>query len=157
MRLSNYWKAFYILILGMALGAGIFAGAMTAPVVFHANDYIPGATLNHYQMGSLMSELFARLNILIILSLVAILIEEVRKFRFREKDTFESLSAVLILIAGTLFAFYYVPEILTLQSQGPEATVTEAFANLHDASEMWFKVYALFMAVLIIRKMIKKA
>ncbi len=152
----TYWKALYILILGIALGAGIFAGAMTAPVVFHANDYIPGGTLNHYQMGSLMSELFARLNILLILSLVAILIEEVRKVVMKERSGFESLSAIVMLISGTLFAFYYVPAILGLQAQGPEATVTEEFANLHDASELWFKVYALFATVVIVKRLLAK-
>ena len=143
----------YLFILALALGAGIFAGAVTAPVVFHANDFIPGALLSRYDMGSLMSEIFRRLAFIVDASLLMIIVDEGIKLAKKQKEWFGTLMGVLAVISGYLFSFYFVPEILTLQKGGAESTASAAFEALHQSSELWFKIYLLAVATLFVLKL----
>jgi hypothetical protein len=154
MPLQKTFTLLYLLILAVALGAGIFAGAVTAPVVFHANDYIQGAYLNRYEMGSLMSEIFRRLAYIVDLSIAVIILEEVRKLLQKRKEWFGILMGVLAVISGYLFSFYFVPEILSMQQAGPQVTGSETFEALHADSELWFKIYILAIGTLLIKRIL---
>ena len=155
MPITKTFTILYLLILAVALGSGLFAGAITAPVVFHANDYIPGADLTRYEMGSLMSEIFRRLAFIVDISLLVIILDEGRKIWQKQREWFGTLMAVLAVIAGYLFSFYFIPEILGMQQIGPLATSSEVFEALHADSELWFKVYILAIATLIIKKLLR--
>lgn len=152
MQIMKVFTILYLLLLAVALGAGIFAGAITAPVVFHANDYIPGADLSRYEMGSLMGEIFRRLAFIVDLSLLIIIVDEGRKLLQKRREWFGTLIAVLAVISGYLFSFYFVPEILNMQQIGPLATHSEVFEALHADSELWFKIYILAIATLFVKK-----
>ena len=39
----------YIIILGVLLGAGLFAGIVVAPTTFHTELWLGGEVLSHYQ------------------------------------------------------------------------------------------------------------
>lgn len=151
MPISKIFTILYLLILAIALGSGLFAGAVTAPVVFHANDYIAGADLSRYEMGSLMSEIFRRLAFVVDLSIAVIILDEARKLLQKKREWFGTLMAILAVISGYLFSFYYVPEILTMQQAGPQITGSEAFEALHEDSELWFKIYILSVGTLLIK------
>lgn len=154
MSLTKSFTIFYLLILAVALGSGLFAGAVTAPVVFHANDYIVGADLSHYQMGSLMSEIFRRLAYVVNLSIAVIILDEARKLLVKKREWFGTLMAVLAIISGYLFSFYFVPEILAMQLAGPQVTGSETFEALHADSELWFKIYILAVGTLFFKGLV---
>ncbi len=156
MNINKTFRIVYLLVLAVALGAGLFAGAVTAPVVFHANDYIAGADLTRYEMGSLMSEIFRRLAFIVDLSIVVIIADEGRRLFQKQKAWFGTLMAVLSVISGYLFSFYFVPEILSMQQIGPLATGSEVFEALHADSELWFKVYILAVGTLLVKRLIKE-
>ena len=151
MQITKIFTMLYLLVLAIAMGSGFFAGAITAPVVFHANDYIPGADLSRYDMGSLMSEFFRRLAFIVDLSIVIIIVDEIRKLLQKSKEWFGTLMAVLAVISGYLFSFYFVPQILSMQQIGPLATGSEVFETLHADSELWFKVYLLAVTTLLVK------
>ena len=155
MQIIKTFTILYLLVLAIALGSGLFAGAVTAPVVFHANDYIAGADLSRYEMGSLMSEIFRRLAFIVDLSLIFIILDEGRKLLQKQKEWFSTLMAVLAVISGYLFSFYFVPEILSMQQIGPLATRSEVFETLHADSELWFKVYILAIAALLVKGLLR--
>ena len=157
MPIAKTFTIFYLFVLAVALGSGLFAGAITAPVVFHANDYIVGADLTRYEMGSLMSEIFRRLAFVVDASILFIVLDEGRKIFQKQVEWFGTMMAVLGVISGYLFSFYFVPEILSMQQIGPLATHSEVFEELHADSELWFKVYILAIATLIIKKLLRMA
>jgi hypothetical protein len=150
-RIYPAFTILYLFLLALGLGAGIFAGAVTAPVVFHANDYIAGASLSRYEMGSLMSEIFRRLAFIVDATLLVIIADESIKMAKKQKEWFATLMGVLAVIAGYLF--YFVPEILSLQKAGEAHTASEAFDALHASSELWFKIYLLALATLFVLKL----
>ena len=154
MQIIKTFTILYLLVLAIALGSGLFAGAITAPVVFHANDYIAGADLSRYEMGSLMSEIFRRLAFVVDASIAVIILDEGRKLLQKRREWFITLMSVLAVISGYLFSFYFVPEILSMQQAGPQITGSEPFEALHADSELWFKIYLLAIVTLFVKRVL---
>lgn len=156
MKFNYYWRPLFMSILALAIGSGLFAGAITAPVVFHANDYIAGAELTRYEMGSLMSEIFRRLTYIVNLSVLVIVGGEIFKLAMKRREWLGLAIGVAAVISGLLFSFYFVPEILAMQQMGPEITGTERFEEIHENSELWFKLYIVSASALFVKCLIER-
>ncbi|MCD8545194.1 MAG: hypothetical protein LRY52_10250 [Sulfurospirillum cavolei] len=48
----------YLMVLGVALGVEIAAGAFVAPVIFFPQKYLGEGVLTHFQSGILMTQVF---------------------------------------------------------------------------------------------------
>ncbi|GHS88570.1 hypothetical protein FACS189487_07120 [Campylobacterota bacterium] len=133
--------AAYIIVLGLALGSAVTLGALTAPVVFKAALYMDNPSVDLLASGSLMSEIFRRFAYFLTLVLIFIAVYEVRRFKL-ERRAATLAAAVITLIAGGAFAWYYTPEVLRMQELGGEAIASIHFASIHRQAEAVFKIFA---------------
>ncbi len=145
----------YLLLLCATLGAGIYAGAVVAPVVFHSTHWLGDGVLSRYQEGIIMTQNFVRLSYLVDFSLVAIFLYEGYKYKMFERDSITTLATIITVASGLFFGHYYIPQILSMQAQGEAVTQSQLFNSIHLASEIDFKVFAIALLVLIIRNMQK--
>jgi len=145
----------YIIILGITLGASLFAGAVVAPVIFNSGDLFIQPLLSHYQEGIIMTENFKRLVYIVDISIVLIVIYEGYKYKMFERDSITTLATLIAIASGLFFGHYYMPDILNMQLAGEAMTQSEAFSSMHSASEIDFKVFTVALLVIIIRNMQK--
>ncbi len=144
----------YLILLSSTLGAVLFAGIVVAPVIFNSQLYI-GDILSHYQEGVLMTQNFVKLSYLITVVMIAVFLYEGYKYKKFERDKVTTASALLVLMSGAMFNYYYLPDILTMQMAGEEMTKSIAFINTHKGSELDFKIFAFALLVLIVKNMQK--
>jgi len=145
----------YLILLGITLGAGLFAGVVVAPVTFHTEQWLGSELLSHYQEGLIMTENFVRLSYLVNVAVIAVVLYEGYKYKMFERDTTTHVATFFVIATGLLFAHYYMPDILTMQMAGEAMTHSEAFVNTHKGSEIDFKLFLLSLFVLIVRNMQK--
>lgn len=145
----------YLVLLSSALGAGLFAGMVVAPVTFHTEAWLGSGVLSHYQEGLIMTENFVRLSYLVNVTLVAIALYEGYKYKKFERDTITQIATFFVIATGLLFSQYYIPDILTMQMAGEAMTQSEAFINTHKGSEINFKIFSVALLVLMVRNMQK--
>lgn len=143
------------MLLGAALGAGLFAGIVVAPVTFHTETWLGSEVLSHYQEGLIMTENFLRLSYLVNTLLVAVALYEGYKYKKFERDTATQVATFFVIATGLLFSQYYIPDILTMQMAGEAMTQSEAFINTHKGSEINFKIFSAALLVLMVRNMQK--
>lgn len=143
----------YILLLCVTLGAVIAAGALSAPVIFNSEAQFGEVVLSHFQEGLLMTAIFLKLNYLIHLTVIAVLLMELYRYKMFDRDTISLVAMIVAVFTGLLFTQYYTPDILAMQSKGAEATQSAAFDKIHFASELDFKLFALALLVLAVRNM----
>lgn len=103
----------------------------------------------------MMTEVFVRLSYPLIAVCLFSLAYEVLSYWKKESDWIALVSMSLMVGTGLLFGFYFVPEIVYLQSQGPSVTQSSAFASIHETSEVCFKITVFSGLVLVIRNMFK--
>ena len=72
-----------------------------------------------------------------------------------EHGKLENAVTILVLASAALFNYYYLPDIVSMQSMGAEATQTVRFAHANIGSEIDFKVLAAAILVLMIINMRK--
>ncbi len=144
----------YLILLSSTLGAVLFAGIVVAPVIFNSQLYI-GDILSHYQEGVLMTQNFVKLSYLITVVMIAVFLYEGYKYKKFERDKVTTASALLVLMSGAMFNYYYLPDILTMQMAGEEMTKSIAFINTHKGSELDFKIFAFALLVVIVKNMQK--
>lgn len=142
-RLGIFLSKLYLLILGIAIGAILAAGMMSAPIIFNANDYLAETSLTRYESGLIMTQIFLKLNALLNLTAVWILIHETIYYRYLVREWFAIVCAVISVVSILLFTLYYTPAILDFQMIGPDATAGESFDNAHKGSEMTVKILLL--------------
>ena len=143
----------YFILLGITLGAGLYAGIVVAPVVFHSEIYLGNELLTRFQEGLIMTENFVRLSYLVDFTLLAVALYEGFKYKNFDRDTITSVSAFLVIASGLLYVHYYIPQILEFQQQGEKITESKLFENTHFASELDFKLFALALLVLLTRNL----
>jgi len=131
---------FYFIILGACLGATIYAGAVVAPVTFNTSDIFGSDVLNQFQEGMIMAQNFFRLSYAMIFMAFIVLIYELIKLKNGVKDIFSIVSASIVIVTSLLFAFYFVPEILQMQSLGEQITQSNTFQDIHKGSETNVKI-----------------
>jgi len=145
----------YLVLLGMTLGAGLFAGVVVAPVAFHTEQWLGAEVLTHYQEGLIMTQNFVRLSYLVNFALLAVFLYEGYKYKKFERDTITQVATFFVFATGLLFAHYYIPDILTMQMAGEEMTESAAFVSTHKGSEINFKIFSMALLVLMVRNMQK--
>ena len=150
----KYINTVYLMMLGIALGIELTAGAFVAPVVFHAERYIGDGVLTLFQSGVLMSQVFLKMNVVVgFISLFSLIYEvqmmlTVRRFY----DGISLLLSMVCLVAIGLFVFYYTPYIMQAQTMGVEGTLSETFAKMHKESEWIMKGLMLTQVILLLKR-----
>lgn len=148
-RLQPYFLAFYLLFLGVTLGALIACGALSAPSIFRASAIVPGLEITLFQSGILMTSIFVKLNIILNLVAVFILFYEILSFRVSGARIAPFLGLISIVLIF-LFTLYYTPYILQAQSLGEEGIANVAFDSMHKQSVYVFKALMASLCLLFI-------
>jgi len=148
LKIPKIITTIYIIILGITLGASLYAGAVVAPVVFHSEVALGTEILSRYQEGLIMTQNFLKLSYLVDLCILAVIFYEGFRFKSFERDSIALLSAVLVVLSGLLYSHYYIPQIVEFQAQGEQITKSKLFENTHFASELDFKLFAFALIVL---------
>lgn len=146
----------YIIFLSMALGMGLFAGAVVAPVIFGSEKWLLSEVLSTYQEGQVMSEVFLRLSFVVNVTVLLIAIYEGYKYKKGERTSVGLIATFLVMATGMMFSGYYMPDIMQMQLAGEAMTQSVAFDNAHKGSELNFKIFTFSLLVLIVVNM-KKA
>jgi len=156
MKIPKLITIAYIIILGITLGAGLYAGAVVAPVTFHSELYLGSELLSRFQEGLIMSENFVRLGYLVTFTIISVALYEGYKYKMFERDKLTTMATFVAIATGLMFGHYYMSDILTMQLAGEKMTQTQAFINTHKGSEIDFKLFAVALLVLMVQNM-KKA
>ena len=143
----------YLIILAATFGAVLVLGAVAAPVVFHADIILVDMLLDHYNAGVIMGEIFYRFSYWIYLVAVSVIAYEVVWYKLGQRDAIVFGSAVTVVFSSLMFSAVYSPKILAMQALGAEATQSDTFKNLHLASELDFKILAISLLILFIRRL----
>ncbi len=143
----------YFILLGITIGAGLYAGAVVAPVVFHSEIYLGEELLSRFQEGLIMTENFVRLGYLVDFTMLIVALYEGFRYKNFDRDTVTSVSAFLVLSTGLLYVHYYMPQILEFQKEGEKVTESKLFENTHFASELDFKLFLAALTVLLARNL----
>ena len=145
----------YIILLGSLIGAGLYAGAVVAPVIFHSEIYLGSQILSQYQEGLIMSANFYKLSLFIDVSIITIFIYEGYKYKSFERDNITMVASFLAISSGLLFGHYYMPDILLMLQGGEEMTKSVAFINTHKGSELDLKLFIVAVFVILLRNLQK--
>jgi hypothetical protein len=146
MKWRMYSDIVYLMILAATLGAILVLGIFTAPVVFNTG------MLSHYEEGMIMAEIFRRFTYWLYLTFLVMVIYEGYQFKIFKRDAIATLAALTSIATILMFNAVYTQKILAMQKQGEAATQSEAFANIHLASEIDFKILAVALAILFVRR-----
>ncbi|SFV67653.1 membrane protein [hydrothermal vent metagenome] len=146
----------YIITLGAVLGAGLFAGAVVAPTIFHSELLLGGELLSNFQEGLIMTVNFQKLGFVVNFMIFFILFYEATKWKAFESDRWTLISAFLVVATGLMFTSYYIPDIIEMQLAGETMTQSDAFLNTHKGSEINFKIFSFAILALLILNL-KKA
>lgn len=143
----------YLVMLGIAIGVEIAAGAFIAPVIFFPQKYLGDGVLTHFQSGILMTQVFLKMNLLIgFVALFSIIYEVQVWMMFKNYDFLSFIVSIVIVVATGLFIFYYTPFIVHAQQLGNADTTTELFAKMHKQSEWVMKFLMVAQCVLFVRR-----
>lgn len=153
MRNNIYLDFGYLVILAASFGAVMTLGMLVAPVVFNPNTLLVDVTLDRYNSGMIMSEIFHRFSNWLYGVVALVVIYEAMWYKKGQRDAIAFASAFVVVATSLLFSAVYVPKILSMQALGVEATLSDTFANIHSASELDFKLLALSLIVLFVRRL----
>jgi hypothetical protein len=151
MKIPKFITIFYIIILGITLGAGLYAGAVVAPVTFHSEIYLGNEILSRYQEGLIMTENFVRLGYLVTFTVLVVVFYEGYKYKMFDREAITTIPAFLVITSGLLYVYYYIPQILEFQKEGESVTKSKLFENTHFASELDFKLFTIALFALLVR------
>ena len=139
MTAKQWTIVIYLLLVAMTLGAVLTLGIFVAATIFHSDSYLVGTMLDHYNEGVLMA--------------FVVFIFEANEYKHGRRDTWALVSAFFVIASAMMFSAIYTPKILAMQALGAEATQSDAFQALHMGSEIDFKILAVALGVLFIRRM----
>ena len=145
----------YLILLGVTLGAALYAGVVVAPVTFHSEQWLGAPLLSRYQEGLIMTQNFVRLHYVVDATVVAILLYEGYKFKMFERDKLTLAAAFVAVATGLMFGHYYIPDIITMQLGGEAMTQSQTFANVHKGSEINMKLFVAALLLLMVQNMRK--
>ena len=151
MKISKHITIFYIAILGITIGASVYAGAIAAPIIFNSQTYLGNKILTHYQEGLIMSENFLRLGYLVTFTVIIVTLYEGFKYKTFNRDAITLIGSFLVICTGLLFVYYYLPQILEFQKEGAVIAQNKIFKNTHVASEFDFKLFTFSLVLLLMR------
>lgn len=140
-------------MLAASFGAVIVLGAVVAPVIFNSDKILVDISLDHYNSGIIMGEVFHRFSYWLYVVASVVLIYEAAMYKMGQRDAIAFASAVTIVFSSLMFSAVYSPKILAMQAIGLEATQSDTFANIHMASELDFKILAIGLVILFVRRL----
>lgn len=143
----------YLLVLAASFGGVLTLGALVAPVVFHTDTLLFGILLDNYNAGIIMGEIFHRFSFWIYFVAAYVLVYEALMYKQGQRDNLVLISAFFTVATSLMFSAVYSPKILAMQALGAEATQSDTFENIHIASEIDFKILAVSLLVLFIRRL----
>ncbi|PHQ64782.1 MAG: hypothetical protein COB99_07750 [Sulfurimonas sp.] len=143
----------YLIILAASFGAVIVLGMVVAPVVFHSDKILVDMILDHYNSGILMGEVFHRFSYWLYVVATTVVVYEAAMYKMGQRDAIAFASAITVIFSSLMFSAVYSPKILSMQAIGLEATQSDTFANIHMASELDFKILAVALVVLFVRRL----
>ncbi len=140
-------------MLAASFGAVIILGAVVAPVVFNPNKILVDISLDHYNSGIIMGEVFHRFSYWLYVVASVVILYEAAMYKIGQRDAIAFASGVTVVFSSLMFSSVYSPKILAMQAIGVEATQSDTFANIHMASELDFKILAVALLVLFVRRL----
>lgn len=152
MKTRLYIETSYLLMIAATFGAVMVLGIFVASTVFNTQLLFAMAPLDHYGEGVIMAEIFRKFGYWCNAAALAIVVFELYEYKMFRRDGIAQAAAFTSVVTLLLFSAVYTPKILEMQEQGAEATQSEAFANIHLASEIDFKILALALTVLFFRR-----
>ena len=153
MKRNIYIDFTYFILLAASFGAVLVLGAFVAPVIFHTDEILVGLLLDHYNAGIIMGEIFHRFSYWISLLALYVILYEGYAYKMGSRDAISFAAAVTVVFSSLMFSVIYAPKILEMQAMGREATQSDTFANIHIASEIDFKLLAVSLLVLFVRRL----
>ena len=156
LKTNRYFTIIYLLILGVVIGASIYAGAVVAPVTFHSEKWLGSEILSRYQEGLIMTQNFIGLKYFILLGIFAVVFYEGYQYKRFNRDLIKTLSALGFIMSSLLFNYFYMSSIINMQSQGEQVVKSQIFENMHKGSEIALMFVLLFGVILFVRTLQKE-
>lgn len=153
MKKNIYLDFAYFIVLAATFGAVLVLGAVVAPVVFHTDRITVNLLIDNYNAGIIMGEIFRRFAYWIYFLAVFVALYEAMTYKMGQRDAISFGAAATVIFSSLMFSSVYVPKILSMQALGREATQSDTFENVHIASEIDFKILAVALLVLFIRRL----
>jgi hypothetical protein len=153
LKRNIYLDFSYLVILAASFGAVLVLGALVAPVIFHTDKLTVDLLIDHYNAGIVMAEIFHRFSYWLYIVVIAVVFYESKQYKSGQRDAVAFASAVVVIFSSLMFSAVYAPKILAMQALGREATQSDTFENIHIASEIDFKILALALIVLFVRRL----
>ena len=153
MKKNIYLDFTYFIVLASTFGAVLVLGAIVAPVIFHTDQITVNLLIDDYNAGIIMGEIFHRFSYWIYFVAVFVTLYEAMAYKSGQRDAISFAAAVTVIFTSLMFSAVYVPKILLMQSMGTEATQSDTFENIHIASEIDFKILAIALLVLFVRRL----
>lgn len=148
-----YFDFSYLIILAATFGAVIVLGAIAAPVIFHTDRILVDMVMDKYNAGIIMGEIFHRFSYWTYFVAIFVAIYEAALYKTGKRDAIAFGAAATVLFSALMFSGVYAPKILAMQAMGVEATQSDTFNNIHIASEIDFKILAVALLVLFVRRL----
>ncbi len=143
----------YLILLAATFGAVLVLGAFVAPVVFHTDKILVDMLMDHYNAGIIMGEIFHRFSYWVYGVALFVVLYESALYKTGQRDAIAFASAVTVIFSSLMFSAVYSPKILAMQVLGAEATQSDTFHNIHIASEIDFKILAVALLILFVRRL----
>ncbi len=143
----------YLVTLAASFGAVMVLGAIVAPVIFHTDKILVDTLIDNYNAGIIMGEIFHRFSYWGYFIAIFVVLYEAAIYKTGKRDAISFGAAVTVIFSSLMFSAVYAPKILAMQALGAEATQSDTFHNVHVASEIDFKILAISLLVLFIRRL----
>lgn len=143
----------YLIILAATFGAVLVLGAVVAPTVFHTDKILVDMLIDNYNAGIIMGEIFSRFSYWVYVVAITVFLYEGAIYKTGQRDAIAFASAVTVVFSSLMFSAVYAPKILAMQALGAEATQSDTFSNIHIASEIDFKILAIALVILFVRRL----
>lgn len=153
MKRNIYIDFSYLLVLASTLGGVLVLGVLVAPVIFHSESFGLEVILDRHNAGILMAEVFHRFSYWLYFVTLYVVAYELYMYKIGQRDTYIFVSSVVVSFTSLMFSAVYAPKIISMQELGREATQSDTFINIHMASEIDFKVLAVGLLVLFVRRL----
>ncbi len=140
-------------MLAASFGAVMVLGAVVAPVIFHTDRILVDMLIDNYNAGIIMGEIFHRFSYWTYAVAIFVVLYEAALYKTGKRDAISFGAAVTVVFSSLMFSAVYAPKILAMQALGAEATQSDTFHNIHVASEIDFKILAVSLLVLFVRRL----
>ncbi len=140
-------------MLAATFGAVLVLGAVVAPIVFHSDEILVDMLMDNYNAGIIMGQIFYKFSYWIYFVAFGVVVYEAAMYKTGQRDAISFASAVTVIFSSLMFSGVYAPKILAMQALGVEATQSDTFQNIHMASEIDFKILAVSLVILFVRRL----